>query len=250
LLKAERRECGKTLELSRSIDADYARRAEKQTRAAVQRPAVAVPVSVPGQVVSLAQVYDAHRADILTRQKGEIDYSRLDSMIALRMRATEYDRGAIQAAIRDGAPRSRPDDAREGHQWDDYAKRTANSAYTPRADRQLESLAPKYAEQWARLEGRELPSIVAARTIAVDLTAEQFRLVAEAENVLDAMYKATVEDKEITILGGRGKIGYDQESKKLYARLKKEDQPELERQLTRLTQKQKEIEHEIGGYER
>ena len=154
LLKAERREDAKTLELSRAIDSDYAQRAEKQVREAAQRLAMASPWS--GQDIS--HVYDVHRADILTRQKGEIDYSRLDSMIALRMRATEHDRSAIYEAIGSGAPRSRPEDARTIHQWDDYARRMADSAYTPYAEKQLETLAPRYAKQWAQLEGSKLSS--------------------------------------------------------------------------------------------
>jgi hypothetical protein len=153
LLKAEHRECGKALELSREIDVEYAQQAEKQAVNAAQRSAVSVPR--PGNSLSLSQVYDAHRMDILSRQKGEIDYSRLDSMIALRMRATMHTPAQTETSIRDGAQRCRPDDLRAGHLWDDYAKRTAASAYTPRADRQLESLAPRYAAQWARLEGRE-----------------------------------------------------------------------------------------------
>ena len=154
LLKAKRREDAKTLELSRAIDSDYAQQAEKQVREAAQRPAMASPWS--GQDIS--HVYDAHRADILARKKGEIDYSRLDSMIALRTRATEHDRSAIYEAISSGAPRSRPEDTRTIHQWDDYARRTADSAYTPYAEKQLETLAPKHAKQWAQLEGSVLRS--------------------------------------------------------------------------------------------
>jgi hypothetical protein len=45
---------------------------------------------------------------------------------------------------------------------------------------------------------------------------------------------------------GRGKAGYDQDSKQFYASLKKEDQPVLERQMTSLAQKV--IEHEIEGF--
>ncbi|AXC16240.1 traI protein (DNA helicase I) (plasmid) [Acidisarcina polymorpha] len=149
LLKAERREDGKALEMTRAIDADYTQRAEKHAREAGQRHTAVAS----GQAKDLSQVYDAHRNDILARQKGDIDYSRLDSMIALRMRATHHDRSDIQAAILDGAPRSRPADANPNHQWEYYAQRTADSAYTPQADKQLESLA-KYAKHWARLEAR------------------------------------------------------------------------------------------------
>ncbi|MGA9130162.1 MAG: TraI/MobA(P) family conjugative relaxase [Terracidiphilus sp.] len=244
LLKAERRQCDKSLELSRVIDTEYARQAAKQAKEAVQLSPVAPPKAEQG----IFQVYDAHRADILARQKGEIDYSRLDSMIALRMRVTGHDQAAIQAAIRDGAPRSRPLDSRGGHQWDDYARRTANSAYTPRADRQAESLAPKYTGQWARLEGRELEFAAESRLVVRPLTEKEFKMLAQAESVPDAMHKAMVEEKEIAIMGGRGKAGYDQDSKQFYASLKKEDQPTLERQMTSLAQTQREIEHEIEGF--
>ena len=75
-------------------------------------------------------------------------------------------------------------------------------------------------------------------------------MLAQAEKVPEAMYKAMVEEKQISIMGGRGKVGYDQGSKHFYARLKKEDQPALERQLTRLTQKQREIERGMEGFSR
>lgn len=243
LLKAERRECGKTLELARMIEADYAQRAAKQAPEAGQRPAVAA--MVPGNGISLEQVYDAHRADILARQKGAVDFSRLDSMIALRMRATEYDRGTIQAAIRDGAPRSRSDDARAVHQWDDYAKRTADSAYTPRAERQLESLAPRYAEHWAQLEGRELQSVIAARVVRLDLTEEQFKRLGKAENVHDAVFRARVEDRKFEFMDGRGTAGYDKDSKQFFAQVQRKDIPALEQKIQNLMQKQQSQNFEI-----
>jgi hypothetical protein len=120
------------------------------------------------------------------------------------------------------------------------------SAYTPRADRQAESLAPKYTGQWARLEGRELEFAGESRSAVRPLTEKEFKMLAQAESVPDAMHKAMVEEKEISIMGGRGKAGYDQDSKQFYASLKKEDQPVLERQMTSLAQKV--IEHEIEGF--
>jgi hypothetical protein len=247
LVKAERRQCDKALELSRAIDTEYARQTAKQARDAVQLSPVVPSKAEQGMI---SPVYDAHRADIMARQKGEIDYSRLDSMIALRMRVTGHDLATIQATIRDGAPRSRPVDSRGAHQWDDYARRTANSAYTPRADRQAESLAPKYTRQWARLEGRELGFGAESWLVVRNLTEKEFKILAQAENVPDAMYEAMVEGKEISVMDGRGKAGYDQGSKQFYATVTKEDQPELERQMTRLAQRQKAIEHGIGGFSR
>jgi hypothetical protein len=131
------------------------------------------------------------------------------------------------------------------HQWDDYAKRTADSAYTPRAERQLESLAPKYAEQWARLEGRELPSVIAARVVRLDLTEEQFKRLGKAENVHDAVFRAMVEDRKFEFMDGRATAGYDKESKQLFAQAQRKDIPALEQKIQNIMQQQQSRDFEI-----
>lgn len=168
VVSAERSQCEKTLEMSRVIDAQYARQAKQQATHAPQNPQV-----TSTQPKSLAQVYEVHKADILARHQGVIDYSRVDSMIALRMRMTGHNESAIKAAIKDGASQSRPLDKREEREWDDYARRAANSAHTPRADRQSDALGPKYREQWGKLEGRDIVKELQLRAIQKQLQLEK-----------------------------------------------------------------------------
>ncbi len=82
-----------------------------------------------------------------------MDLSRVDSMIAVRMRVTGHEQAAIESAIRQCAPAIRQKD--EARNWNDYAQRTARYAYSAAGDRQADALA-KYRQQWEQLEGREL----------------------------------------------------------------------------------------------
>jgi hypothetical protein len=156
LLKVERRECAKVLALSRQIDAEYQREAAskaKQTEHSRAKPALelaAVSGSGSGSVIN---AYQQHYRDVLKRQRGgQVDLSRVDSMIAVRMRVTGHDQAAIETAIRQCAPATRQKD--EGRDWDDYARRTARYAYSDAGGRQAADLA-KYRQQWEKLEGRE-----------------------------------------------------------------------------------------------
>jgi hypothetical protein len=91
--------------------------------------------------------------DVLKRQRGgEVDLSRVDAMIAVRMCVTSHDQVAIEGAIRQCAPATRQKD--EGRNWDDYAQRTARYAYSAAGDRQAADIG-KYRQQWEKLEGRE-----------------------------------------------------------------------------------------------
>jgi hypothetical protein len=80
-----------------------------------------------------------------------LDLSRVDSMVAVRMRVTGHDQADIEAAIRQCAPTVRP--TAEGRDWADYAARTARYAYSAAGDRQVKQLSV-YQESWLRLEGR------------------------------------------------------------------------------------------------
>ena len=102
---------------------------------------------------SAVDAYQRHYSDVLKRQRGgEVDLSRVDSMIAVRMRVTGHDQVAIEGAIRQCAPATRQKD--EGRDWNDYAQRTARYAYSAAGDRQAAELG-KYRQQWEKLEGRE-----------------------------------------------------------------------------------------------
>ncbi|OZB35771.1 MAG: hypothetical protein B7X44_08645 [Halothiobacillus sp. 15-55-196] len=152
LLKAERRECQKTLALSREIDAEYQRRAVQKAQAQQPERSKAKPdLALAAACGSAIDAYQRHYCDVLKRQRGEADLSRVDSMIAVRMRVTGHDQAAIEGAIRQCAPAARLTD--DGHSWDDYAQRTARYAFSAAGDRQAADLG-KYRQQWMKLEGR------------------------------------------------------------------------------------------------
>lgn len=150
LLKAERRECVKTLALSSQIDAEYQRQAAlkaQQPERSKAKPALEL-AAASGSAVD---AYQRHYRDVLKRQQGRsVDLSRVDSMIAVRMRVTGHDSVDIEGAIRQCAPATRQKD--EGRDWNDYAQRTARYAYSAAGDRQATNLG-KYRQQWEKLEG-------------------------------------------------------------------------------------------------
>ena len=152
LLKAERRECVKALALSSQIDAEYQRQAAlkaQQPERSKAKPALEL-AAASGSAID---AYQRHYRDVIKRQRGgEVDLSRVDSMIAVRMRVTGHDQAAIEGAIRQCAPATRQKD--EGRDWNDYAQRTARYAYSAAGDRQAADLG-KYRQQWEKLEGRE-----------------------------------------------------------------------------------------------
>jgi hypothetical protein len=75
-------------------------------------------------------------------------------MIAVRLRVTGHSQGEIENTLRQCAPEIRPNPG--GHQWDDYAPRTARYAFSQAGDRQA-AILEKYRAHWLHLEGRELP---------------------------------------------------------------------------------------------
>ena len=152
LLKAERRECVKALALSSQIDAEYQRQAALKAQQP-ERNKAKPALELAAASGSAIDAYQRHYRDVLKRQRGgEVDLSRVDSMIAVRMRVTGHDQAAIECAIRQCAPATRQKD--EGRDWNDYAQRTARYAYSAAGDRQAAELG-KYRQQWEKLEGRE-----------------------------------------------------------------------------------------------
>ncbi len=144
LVQAEPVVCTKALALSRQLDA------EQSASKVEERPA---PPALEIGSRDVVEVYQRHYRDVVQRQSGPLDLSRVDAMIAVRMRVTGHGQTAIERAIRQGAPAIRP--TAERRDWDDYAQRTARYAYSAAADRQVVDLE-KYREPWARLEGREV----------------------------------------------------------------------------------------------
>ena len=159
LLKSERRECAKALALSREIDAEYQRQAEQRAAEKAQKrpqePLEALsPTRTPESAPEAAvEAYRRHYADILKRQGQPGDLSRVDSMIAVRMRVTGHSQVDIEAAVYRCAPTIRTQS--EGRNWTDYAARTARYAYSVAGDRQVAALE-KYRTQWEQLEGLDV----------------------------------------------------------------------------------------------
>ena len=157
LLKAEHRECEKAAAMARGIEQEYQRTAEaaKDAQRAVKQ-APEVLLKREGQESPDAfsarehatLAYRVHRDDVVKRQRGEVDQSRVDAMVAHRMKVTGHGQDAIQAAVRAEAPAARQgSDKDAGRDWDDYAKRTAEYAFSAKAAQQEPTLA-KYRAPW------------------------------------------------------------------------------------------------------
>ena len=146
LLFAERRECGKALALARRIDHEYAEPAEKRK---TEQRMLTTPDMRPGDP---AAAYYAHLENIRRHLTIE-DYSRVDAMIALRLRSNGHSREAVEETIRVCAPTIREEQAK-GRNWQRYAERTAAYAFGPAGDRDL-ARNERYRELWRKVEGRE-----------------------------------------------------------------------------------------------
>lgn len=127
-----------------------ARQLDEEVRVAQERRPAA-PAAV--RTAPPANAYEAHYRDIAARHKGDgIDLSRVDSMIALRLRATGHGQDEIATVLEACAPSIRTAD--EGRNWHDYAQRTARYAFGPDGSRMLAKIE-RYREDFLRLEGRD-----------------------------------------------------------------------------------------------
>ena len=97
LLFAERRECGKALALARRIDHEYAEAAKKRQ---AERRTFPMPGVRPGDPEA---AYYTHLKNIRRHLTIE-DYSRVDAMIALRMRSNGHSRESVEETIHICAP--------------------------------------------------------------------------------------------------------------------------------------------------
>lgn len=146
LAYAEARECSKALTDAVVI----ARELDQMALAAKSQSPSPRYAAVPG---GLAELYDVHRQDILTRQAGgHIDLSRVDAMVAVRLRLTGHDLAEIVATLETCAPAVRQ--TTEGRNWHDYAQRTARYAYGPEGALTAARL-DRYRDYFLQLEGRQ-----------------------------------------------------------------------------------------------
>lgn len=163
LLGAKACECEKarklSIEIFKKLHEQVVKKAEEEKARQLERSRAMSDLNdlnAAKSEISAIQAYQAHYGDVvrLLRQRlgvGKLDLSRVDSMIAVRMRVTGYSQSDIESAIRHCAPTTRQNV--ESHDWNDYAQRTARYAYSFAGERQAERLA-KYQQDWARLEGR------------------------------------------------------------------------------------------------
>lgn len=151
LIAATRVECPKALALSQQLNSNL----EEEDRKARERAAhVRTLDPFAGSTGSPIAAYHAHFNDIHRHMVVE-DASRVDAMIAIRMRATGHSQVDIAAAIEQCAPALRNEEKRRN--WHDYAERTANYAFGFAGDRELiqrERLIPF----WRRVEGIQPPA--------------------------------------------------------------------------------------------
>ena len=85
-----------------------------------------------------------------------MDLSRIDGMIAVRLRATGHDRVSVKNTLQECAPSIRPPHEKDKHKWDYYAERTADYAFGYKGDDEI-SKNQSYIKSWFVLEGRSMP---------------------------------------------------------------------------------------------
>ena len=139
-----------TCDKAYALSCVVARQLDEEVRVAQERRPAAPAAA---RTAPPANAYEAHYRDIVARHKGDgIDLSRVDSMIAVRLRATGHGQHEIATVLEACAPSIRAAD--EGRNWHDYAQRTARYAFGPDGSRMLAKIE-RYREQFLRLEGRD-----------------------------------------------------------------------------------------------
>lgn len=148
LAHAEACECSKALTDAAVIARELDQMAQAATAQAPSPAHTAAPGGSP-----MAELYAAHRQDIIARQEGgHIDLSRVDAMVAVRLRLTGHDQAEIAATLETCAPATRQ--TTEGRNWRDYAQRTARYAFGPEGSLTAARLE-RYRDQFLRLEARD-----------------------------------------------------------------------------------------------
>ena len=142
LVFAERRQCPKALELAKWIDYEYREAARKRLQA---RPFPSASLR-PGDP---SKAYYAHLENIRKHLIIE-DYSRVDAMIALRMRANGHSKETVAETIRTCAPTIRENP--KGRDWQRYAERTADYAFGMAGDQDM-ARNQRFWPLWRKVEG-------------------------------------------------------------------------------------------------
>ncbi len=149
LLHAEKKECTKALELSRRMEQEVA-----ATEARRQQTQPSRPAPTPTRPSDTTAAYFAHFENVRKNLTIE-DLSRVDAMIAVRLRANGHSPQAVTEALIQCAPIIRHDrPKKEYRNWQSYAERTAAYAFGFAGDLAL-AKNERYLEHWRKIEDRE-----------------------------------------------------------------------------------------------
>jgi hypothetical protein len=156
-IETKRRQEIERSRLERATSASWPGRGDGAGTPPPRAPARDTPVSAPPRapVRDAAEAYHRHRDDIAGQLRGRYaDASPVDGLVAVRLRATGYDRTTVLQAIRSEAAKLRPVEDRD---WNAYAARAAAHAFGPAGERQLRLLQDA-REQLLAIEGRSRPT--------------------------------------------------------------------------------------------
>lgn len=138
---AVKQECQKAVVEARRIEQELNRHRQAKSQLA--------PAYRPTPQMDAQSAYFAHFENIRAHLTIE-DFSRVDAMIALRMRANGHSEGEVIEVIRECAPAIR-EGAAKRRNWEKYAERTAAYAFGFAGDRDL-LRNERYREFWKKLE--------------------------------------------------------------------------------------------------
>lgn len=148
IISAEKCECKKSLQMAGVIAGEMKREGQKNPHLLPRTRGI---MAAPG---STEDTYQRHLKDVLedNRREGRVmDISRVDSMVAVRMRVTGHSQADIEGAIRKCGPAIQGKAVRN---WEDYAKRTGEFAFGAAGLRQAANVE-KDRERLMKIEGRE-----------------------------------------------------------------------------------------------
>jgi hypothetical protein len=147
LVASDGGECERALTLCRQLASHLERSVARPPTPSNEKPTQQGELAVSAR--SALEACRRHHADLLKRHGDtSADLSRVDAMVAVRLRVTGHAQHDIQTALREFAPTTREKRSRN---WDDYAKRTAAYAFGEAGSGQAAELA-KYMERWKALE--------------------------------------------------------------------------------------------------
>jgi hypothetical protein len=160
LVEANGGTCEKAYAELEAIHASLKEAVEKTRIASESRKSIPAPNSAGDP----DGAYWIHYRDIAAKFTGAMDYSRIDAMAGIRMRATGYTQNDVQSAIETNAPAMRRENMTESdfdskyrnRDWQRYASETAEKyVFGPRGAIQFEK-ALDYRPLYMRLEGRDI----------------------------------------------------------------------------------------------